>query len=618
MSEDGSDLVLDAPTFSDSDVEEGSVQPPLPAVAAFLLPKELPPIDGDSNGELFREGSCQTPSVWQVDIESRLPRYLEEHGTTKVHGDSGAAFLSVERFISFATQFDEGPETWPYTARAPAVGIPLSFLLDAAATDLPIPPGTAVLAGRLAADCFEAGQVTTRVEVLLSGARRVALFPPSSLSSGKQAKSSLWWQDYAKGKVTEMPAYELLQEAGQALTVPPGWWARVLYLSKSLTAVEVGIDVQRVLPLLPELQHSSPRLASRLRGLCKQEPLEELTPPPPPQVITSSDPNYYVQRIPYTELSVSTFRREYIPQRRPVIITGMSSVLTSKESMEFAVEFLQGAIPHDMDVPVKFSGHVQQTQIADFFARLRSAEDVYLADVSIPNYFPWLLQHIKVPTVFLHCFSHRTRQKNFAANNTPSLFIGAKGTLTHLHIDQLATNFWMFLAEGRKKWTCFHPDDTALLSPEWDQEEEIPRFRYLRELEADATTAESLHQARRLEFVLEEGEVLFIPSGTPHEVENVEASCAVSANFWDQSNLEASLILMERKLAKMSGARATNLLQLHHGLQELDWPDLETDLANFDREQGESASGSRLSGGLFPDHVGLETSKPLNFRKSSS
>jgi hypothetical protein len=34
----------------------------------------------------------------------------------------------------------------------------------------------------------------------------------------------------------------------------------------------------------------------------------------------------------------------------------------------------------------------------------------------------------------------------------PSLFIGAANTSSALHIDSGATNFWMYLMTGRKKW----------------------------------------------------------------------------------------------------------------------------------------------------------------------
>ena len=70
----------------------------------------------------------------------------------------------------------------------------------------------------------------------------------------------------------------------------------------------------------------------------------------------------------------------------------------------------------------------------------------------------------------------------------------------------------MFLGEGTKRWICFHPEDAPLLSPGWDDPEQIDRFPPLAELEADEQSAASLREARRLEFELQAGEVLYIPS----------------------------------------------------------------------------------------------------------
>lgn len=40
------------------------------------------------------------------------------------------------------------------------------------------------------------------------------------------------------------------------------------------------------------------------------------------------------------------------------------------------------------------------------------------------------------------------------------------------------------------------------------------------------------------ECILCPGEVLFVPAGCPHKVENLETSLAISANFVDASNFE--------------------------------------------------------------------------------
>jgi histone arginine demethylase JMJD6 len=53
------------------------------------------------------------------------------------------------------------------------------------------------------------------------------------------------------------------------------------------------------------------------------------------------------------------------------------------------------------------------------------------------------------------------------ANSWPSLFIGARGTFSPLHIDSFNSNFWMFVVEGEKQWTLFSRDEMHLLHPFW-------------------------------------------------------------------------------------------------------------------------------------------------------
>ena len=109
----------------------------------------------------------------------------------------------------------------------------------------------------------------------------------------------------------------------------------------------------------------------------------------------------------------------------------------------------------------------------------------------------------------------------------------------------------MHLGEGYKHWTTFHPDDAHLLQPKWDADGQIHRFPPLEQLERSPPAGgagDVLAAARRLEFTIGAGDTLFIPWNTPHEVRNLTPTCAVSANFLDQSNVLAAI---EQARAKM-------------------------------------------------------------------
>lgn len=48
----------------------------------------------------------------------------------------------------------------------------------------------------------------------------------------------------------------------------------------------------------------------------------------------------------------------------------------------------------------------------------------------------------------------------------PSLFIGANGTESSMHVDSGGTNFWMYLLSGRKEWRFFDRSDMIYLYSE--------------------------------------------------------------------------------------------------------------------------------------------------------
>lgn len=62
------------------------------------------------------------------------------------------------------------------------------------------------------------------------------------------------------------------------------------------------------------------------------------------------------------------------------------------------------------------------------------------------------------------------------------------------------------------------------------------------------------------ECVLQPGELLFVPAGCTHRVENLEKSLAISANFVDSSNIE--LVKKELKVNALVDERAEQLVKV--------------------------------------------------------
>ena len=55
------------------------------------------------------------------------------------------------------------------------------------------------------------------------------------------------------------------------------------------------------------------------------------------------------------------------------------------------------------------------------------------------------------------------------------------------------------------------------------------------------------------------GELLFVPAGCPHRVENLEKSLAISANFVDQSNYD--LVVKELRINALVDKRSQHFVE---------------------------------------------------------
>jgi hypothetical protein len=116
------------------------------------------------------------------------------------------------------------------------------------------------------------------------------------------------------------------------------------------------------------------------------------------------------------------------------------------------------------------------------------------------------------------------------------MLIGPKNSGSNIHIDPLATSAWNMLLIGRKLWILFPPDidETELKSAtslNSESKEDALDFcaagwmvHILSNLSADV-------YSRRVQFVQQKGETIFVPEGWWHAVLNLETTLAVTQNF---------------------------------------------------------------------------------------
>ncbi|KAG5189154.1 hypothetical protein JKP88DRAFT_218036 [Tribonema minus] len=117
----------------------------------------------------------------------------------------------------------------------------------------------------------------------------------------------------------------------------------------------------------------------------------------------------------------------------------------------------------------------------------------------------------------------------------------------------------MALLAGRKRWTLFPRDQLALLYPVWREGTHDPSFEVDLKL-PDYRKHPAAAALTGWQCAMEAGDLLFVPSGCPHEVENEGPGpvVAVSCNYVDSSNLERALEALA--LQGLTDERAAELL----------------------------------------------------------
>lgn len=112
----------------------------------------------------------------------------------------------------------------------------------------------------------------------------------------------------------------------------------------------------------------------------------------------------------------------------------------------------------------------------------------------------------------------------------PAIWLGGKGTVTPLHKDS-ADNF-AFHVCGRKRWILFPVRDAEYLylSRAMDKPDSDFAASDIDLRNPDFTKFPALKNAKSIEVTINTGEVLYLPAGWSHFVENIEKTLMI--NYW--------------------------------------------------------------------------------------
>jgi len=240
-----------------------------------------------------------------------------------------------------------------------------------------------------------------------------------------------------------------------------------------------------------------------------------------------------IPRVAFVTMTRAAFR-EYQRENQPVIITGVTERWRAAEWVDSLgrpdVESLRRLFGGD-EVTVHDGGHgTREMTVAGYASwwASRGGEEalLYLKDWHLAALHPqyeayevplclgedWLNEHWQSP-----------EQGQLGGGDHRFVYVGPRGSATALHADVLFSYSWSVNVVGRKRWRLVPASERRRVTDAGTQ----PLARWLREV----PVAAGAPAVPIVEVVQEEGELLFVPSGWYHEVENLDDCISINHNW---------------------------------------------------------------------------------------
>lgn len=111
------------------------------------------------------------------------------------------------------------------------------------------------------------------------------------------------------------------------------------------------------------------------------------------------------------------------------------------------------------------------------------------------------------------------------------ILIGPERSGTGMHVDPLRTDAWVTVLQGRKRWLLFPPDTPHDSVGMVEGVPQIPSSIWFREYYHRVTSTSWPAEHVPTEVLQLPGETVYVPSGWPHVVLNLELTVAVTHNY---------------------------------------------------------------------------------------
>ncbi len=208
-------------------------------------------------------------------------------------------------------------------------------------------------------------------------------------------------------------------------------------------------------------------------------------------------------------LSVEDFRKDYVDQNKPVILTGIA------DAQKFNLDYFSNKTGEtEVFIDLYDTKKTERSNIAALVDKIGSStpdKPVYLQEWWFEKDFPEFFDDFKLADHFADDWG-----KKILGCTPYTLWIGSKGSITPIHEDTWHFNLYTTQLFGKKEWFLFSKE--AFLHTGSDGKPDLER------LLADPAS-------QPLSCVLKAGEILFMPYKWWHRTETLEHSASFNAPY---------------------------------------------------------------------------------------
>ncbi len=263
------------------------------------------------------------------------------------------------------------------------------------------------------------------------------------------------------------------------------------------------------------------------------------TPSKGAQILEAQYDGAAIERWPASEATAARLRVESLRARRPVIVQGLIDDWPARSKWtldDFAERF--GRLFTNA-FATGDEGGAQPIRFRRLVERMRGGEAIY-SSFYPAEALPLLRRDYTLDGTVLGDadFNWLLQLPQRLHGQTNVVFVGNRGTGIANHQDSMGTHLWSAQICGRKRWWVSPPEMSPFLADgqaSW------------RRRDADVEHFPAFADAACLDFVLEPGEVLFLPVGWWHETEIVEDSISITHDIVNETNYAAYAYALEHQ-----------------------------------------------------------------------